>query len=508
MTTSCDSTASYELDLWGKNRSNMAAALATAHASVYERETVVVTLLSDVVTTYLQYLQAVERVTVAKRNIENMIRVQAKVIKRQHIGEGTELEVMQQETALRGAEANLPTLELAQDQQLNRLAYLLGTSPGELKLQGRSMDELTIPEVTPGLPSELLQRRPDIRRAEANMVAANANISMARAKLYPSLTLTADRGWSSSDLVNLMSPGSIFWTLGAKVAQTLFDNGKTNSEIAYYEARWNELIEVYRQSILASLRDVEDALSTIRRFDARNKAQIAMVRAASASYRMSEKSFGLGISDYLTVLETQRTQYNAEDGLIQSRYARYAAAVALFKALGGGTEDEVPSAPIEAKNAEAAAPAAGETLAPPQPAQPPPAVEDGPIPPAPSIAAPASTAIEEKAPPVAEEPPAPPATALPAAALPAPTEVKPASPAPLVIAPAPAARARVLEAPPAPPIPEAAKAPATPTVVEWIRSGVSSDKLKEIEEKAALQKRAKQSPTQPQASGGYDHGAD
>jgi multidrug efflux system outer membrane protein len=343
--------ASYELDLWGKNRSNMAAALATAHASVYERETVVVTLISDVVTTYLQYLQAAERVAVAKRNIENMLRVQAKVIKRQRIGEGTELEVFQQETALRNAEANLPVIELGQDQQLNRLAFLLGTVPGELRLQGRSMDSLVIPEFTPGLPSELLLRRPDIRRAEANLVAANANINMARAKLFPSLTLTADRGWSSSDVFNLLSPGSIAWTLGAKLVQPLFDNGKTNSEITYYEARWNELIEIYRQSIVASLRDVEDALATIRRFDARNKAQIAMVRAARDSYRMSQDSFSIGITDYLTVLETERTQYSAEDGLIQSRYARYAAAVALFKALGGGTEDEPEQIPAAAKDA-------------------------------------------------------------------------------------------------------------------------------------------------------------
>lgn len=336
--------ASYELDLWGKNRSNMASAMATAHASVYERETVVVTLISDVVTTYLQYLQAAERVAVAKRNIENMLRVQAKVIKRQRIGEGTELEVMQQETALHNAEANLPVVELAQDQQLNRLAYLLGTTPGELRLQGRSMDSLTIPEVTPGLPSELLLRRPDIRRAEANLVAANANINMTRAKLFPSLTLTVDRGWSSSDVYNLLSPGSIYWTLGAKLAQTLFDNGKSNSEIAYYEARWNELIELYRQSIVAALRDVEDALAAIKRHDSRNKAQIAMVRTARESYRLSQDSFTIGITDYLTVLETERTQYNAEDGLIQSRYSRYAAAVALFKALGGGTEDDPPPA--------------------------------------------------------------------------------------------------------------------------------------------------------------------
>lgn len=332
--------ASYEVDLWGKNRSAMNAALATAHASVYERETVAVTLVSDVVTTYLQYLQGCERVAVAARNVDNMKRVLAKVTRRQQIGEGTDLEVQQQNSALHNAEATVPILELTRDQMFNRLAFLLGKAPGELKIETRTLDGLAVPEVTPGLPSELLLRRPDVRRAEANLVSANANVGMARAKLFPSLTLTGERGWSSSDLINLTSPGSLYWTMGAKLVQTLFDNGKTNSEIAYYEARWNELIEVYRQSIVASLRDVEDALLTIRYASDRDRAQADMVRSSREAHRLSQESFAIGLIDYLVVLETERTQYNAEDGKIQARHARLAASVALFKALGGGTEDD------------------------------------------------------------------------------------------------------------------------------------------------------------------------
>ncbi|OAN53682.1 hypothetical protein A6A04_13840 [Paramagnetospirillum marisnigri] len=331
---------SYEIDLWGKNRSAMSAALATAQSSVFERETVVVTLVADVVGTYFQYLQSCERAVVAKRNIENMKRVLSKVEHRQRIGEGSELEVYQQATALHNAEAILPVIELTREQQLNRLAYLVGKSATELKLEGRSLDDVMIPEVSEGLPSELLLTRPDIRRAEANLVAANANINLARAKMFPSFTLTGERGWASSDLHNLISPGSIIWTLAGKLAQTIFDNGKSNSEIAYYEARWNELVELYRQSIIASLRDVEDSLANIRYSKERDEAQGLMVGSARKAFTLSQGAFSIGIVDYLTVLETERTQYNAEDIKIQTRYGRLSAAVGLFKALGGSIEPE------------------------------------------------------------------------------------------------------------------------------------------------------------------------
>lgn len=329
---------SYEVDLWGKNRSAMDAAMATAHASVFQREVVALTLIGDVATAYLGYLHAWDRVEVARGNVENMERVLEKVVRRQQVGEGSSLEIQQQNAALANARATLPILELDRDLHFHRLAILVGRAPSELKIEARSLQSLRLPAISPGLPSELLLRRPDIRKAEADLVAANSEIGAASAKLFPSLNLTADLGLASEHLHNFFNPTSLFWTLGAKLAQTLFDNGKTNSEIAYRQARWNEMVETYRKTIVTSFAEVENALASVRHYEERDRRQAEMVVAARAAYALSQRSFTIGVVDYLTVLETERTQYNAEDGMIRARFDRLAAAVALYKALGGGAE--------------------------------------------------------------------------------------------------------------------------------------------------------------------------
>ena len=336
-------TTSYELDLWGKNKSLMDSSLATAQASVFDRETVAMTLVSDVANAYFQYLQGCDRTSVAQANVDNMLRVLEKVKKRRAVGEGSDLEVASQSAMLAQAQSTLPILQLARDQQFHRLALLLGRAPNDLKLACRPLASVAIPAIRPGLPSELLLRRPDIRKAESDMVAANADIRAARAKLYPSITLTGERGFGSKSLINVLSPASMFWSITASLAQTLFDNGMTQSEISYYEARWGELVETYRKTIFSSFRDVEDALSAIEYHSERDASTTARLTHAREAKRLSERSFSVGITDYLTVLETERTQYNAEDELVQSRFARLNAAVSLYKALGGGIEEPLPA---------------------------------------------------------------------------------------------------------------------------------------------------------------------
>lgn len=349
--------ASYEVDLWGKNRSAMEAALATAQASVFNRETVAHTLVADIATSYFQYLQACDRRRVAAANVDNMLRVLAKVKRRREVGEGSDLEVAQQQAMLAQAEATLPILQLGQEQAFNRLALLLGRAPAQVHLECKPLEAVPVPPVRPGVPSEVLLRRPDIRKAEADMVAANADIGKARANLFPSLTLTAERGYGSTELINLMSPTSMFWSLAANLAAPIFDNGRRQAEVAFQEARWGEMVETYRKAIAASLRDVEDALAAMRFTTDREAASIRRLDHARDARRLSERSFAIGTIDYLSVLETERTQYNSEDELIQARFARLSAAVALFKAMGGGLdEDGVPAAAeptrMEAKDAK------------------------------------------------------------------------------------------------------------------------------------------------------------
>ncbi|WP_173977951.1 efflux transporter outer membrane subunit [Magnetospirillum sp. UT-4] len=332
--------ASYEIDLWGKNKSAMEAALATAQASAFDRETVAMTLVADVATTYFTFLQFCDRVVVYNNNVQNMSRVMDKVKRRRDLGEGSDLEVAQQAAIMAQAEATRAILQLGREQQFNRLAVLLGRAPGEFALSCKPLAGLAIPDIRPGIPSELLLRRPDVRKAESDLVSANANINMARAKLFPSLELTGERGYGSSALLNVLSPASLYWSIGASLAQTLFDNGKTDAEIAYYEARFAELVETYRKTIFSSLRDVEDALATVHYAHDRNVSSTERVKFAREARRLSERSFTIGVIDYLTVLDTERTLYDAEDLEVQARLSRLTAAVSLYKALGGGLEDE------------------------------------------------------------------------------------------------------------------------------------------------------------------------
>ncbi len=329
---------SYELDLWGKNRAAMHAALAAAQASIFDRQVVAMTLVADVATSYFQYLAACQRTVVAERNVANMKTVLDKVEHRFAIGEGNRVEVMQQRTIMTQAEASLPPFRTVRDQALDKLAVLLGKAPSDLHLDCADINVVRVPQVAAGLPSELLLRRPDIRKAEANLQAATANIGVARANLLPSFSLTGERGWGSTYLSAMLSPASIYYTVGANIVGTIFDNGKTLSEIDYSKAKRVELIEAYRLAVLSALRDVDDALVAVRDSADQETADLKALDAASQAHSLGTQAYDIGVSDYLTVLETERSNLKAEDDAVVARLGRLLASVSLFKALGGGTD--------------------------------------------------------------------------------------------------------------------------------------------------------------------------
>ncbi len=330
--------ASYEVDLWGKNRMTAASAIAAARASIFDREVVAMTLTADVATAYFQYLSLNDRIVIARHNVDNMKEVLVTVGKRITAGEGSELERAQQRSVLAQAESVEPVLELQKEQAFNRLAILLGRTPESLTLTGRTMAGLSAPVVAPGLPSDLLWRRPDIQRAEAQLIAANADIGTARAKLLPTFGLTGQIGLGSTILKILLSPAGFLYSASANLSQTLFDDGKTASEIAYSEAHFRELVQAYRKAILAALQDVDNALAEVHWTGLQEEAQARSVRYARASYGLSSRAFTVGTTDYLSVLESDRTRYAEEDKNAQARLVRLTASVDLFKALGGGFE--------------------------------------------------------------------------------------------------------------------------------------------------------------------------
>ncbi|MFN3076145.1 MAG: efflux transporter outer membrane subunit [Alphaproteobacteria bacterium] len=329
-------TASYELDLWGKNRWTEENALDNARASIFDREVVALTLVADTVTTFFQYLQAQDRITVTERSIENMTNVLDVVKKRKRIGEGTDVEIEQQKTALFQARAQLAPLVRTREQSLNRLGVLLGEPPGTYRPAGTGMEVLRMPEVPEALPSQLLESRPDIRKAEANLSAADANIGVARAQRLPTFSITGEHGLASAFWATLFQPKAFYYLIAGNAAATLFDNGKISSQIDYSRAVYAERMESYRQSILNALRDVEDALVSVRQTALQEAAQTEAWASAANAYRLSKVAFHIGTADYLTLLETERTQYQTEDAKVQARFDRLSAMVTLFRGLGGG----------------------------------------------------------------------------------------------------------------------------------------------------------------------------
>jgi outer membrane protein, multidrug efflux system len=332
-------TASYEFDLWGKNRASEQSALAGAMANVHDREAIAITLVADLVNTYLQYIEGLDRERVIRQNVANMRAMQDAVRERVRLGESSELELAQQRNVLAQAEATIPPVVLQREHAFDKIAVLLGRAPGTLALRVSTLADLNVPQPAPGLPSDLLLRRPDVRKAEANLIAANANIGVARARMLPSFSLTGERGWGSQLIGTLLTAESIYYTMAASVAATIFDNGKGEADVAFSKAKYAELVEVYQQAILASLRDIDDALIAIRLNADLETAQQEVFQASNDAHKLSSEAFRIGLVDYLNVLETQRTRFQAEDARVQARFGRLAAAVSLFKALGGGMED-------------------------------------------------------------------------------------------------------------------------------------------------------------------------
>ena len=331
-------SASYEVDFWGKTRSAIESAEAALRASEFDRDTVAHTLTAGVATALFQFVALAERVETAKRNLEIARQTLDYAEKQETFGKTSALEAAQQRSNVALIEAQVPALELQRRQALDGLAILAALAPSALAPPRTTLADIPIPFVVPGLPSSLLLRRPDIRKAEASLQAANANIGVARAQIFPAVTLTAERGYSSAHLAQLLEPTSIFWTLGAGIAVTLFDHDKTMGNVRLSEAKKLELAEAYRGAVLAALRDVEDGLAAVRLLAEQEAAQTIAVLAAREAQRLASVRYKEGAVDYLAVLEAQRTLLQAEDGAIQTRLARLNAVVGLFKALGGGIE--------------------------------------------------------------------------------------------------------------------------------------------------------------------------
>jgi multidrug efflux system outer membrane protein len=329
-------SASYELDFWGKNRALRAAARATALASRYDKETVALTVVSSVASTYFQVLEFRDRLQVARDNLANGDKVLHGLQLEQTAGIATGLDVAQQETAVALLRAAIPPLQQQFRQAVNALAVLLGKTPESIDVDTGTLNALTTPQVVDGLPSALLARRPDVAESEQQLISANADITVARAALFPSIQLTADGGYASSALASLINPASRIWDLSAGLTQPIFHGGALRGQVVFSHARYRELLSAYHKTVISAFSNVESALVAAHQTQEQQLRQQDAVNKARRAFQFAQTQMSAGTVNILTVLNTENALFSAQDELVQIQYLHLQSMVDLYTALGGG----------------------------------------------------------------------------------------------------------------------------------------------------------------------------
>jgi outer membrane protein, multidrug efflux system len=339
--------ASYEIDFWGKNRAALRAAEETAVASRFDREVVGLSTVASAANTYFEILATQDRLRADNDNLVSANRILKLIKQRSAAGTASDLDVAQQESAVETQQAAIPPLRQTLEQDRAALAVLMARSPEHVRIRGGSLHSISLPRVTPGLPSELLTQRPDIREAEANLAAADANVYNARAQFLPSITLTGEGGYQSAVLKTLVEPNSAIYSIAGGLTQPIFEGGQLFGNLDYQKARREELLQDYRKAAISAFADVENALSNIRETAERARLEAQVVASSRRAYNISEQRLREGTIDLVTLLQTQQTLFTAEDTLAQAQLAHAQAIVGLYQALGGGW---LPK-PVEAADA-------------------------------------------------------------------------------------------------------------------------------------------------------------
>jgi multidrug efflux system outer membrane protein len=332
--------AAWELDIFGGNRRAIEAADAEIEAAEERRRDILVVVLSEVALNYTELRAAQQRLAIAQRNIEAQRDTVRLTRARFEAGLNSELDTIRAESLLATTQSQVPLLEEEIQRDMHRLAVLLGSEPTALKAELDAVAPIPAAptEIPVGLPSELLQRRPDIRAAERTLAAQTARIGVAVADLYPKFTLTGslsglDSGFGFLDSANRT------WSIGPGVSWPIFDAGRIRANIEVQNARQEEALRGYEQSILLALEDVENGLLGFAKEQQRRAALARAVEANARAVRLANERYLQGLEDFLTVLDAQQRQYQSEDQLVQSEGFVMLNLISLYKALGGGWED-------------------------------------------------------------------------------------------------------------------------------------------------------------------------
>lgn len=321
---------SYEVDLWGKNRNTAAAAKYRANATAFDRDALQLVVSSDTANLYTQILSLNERIRIAEYNLKNAEEVLRIIEARYSAGGTSGLEVSQQRVAVNGFRATVATLDEQRTSNLNALAIVLGQAPQNLQPPGETFTSLKLPEVNLTPPAELLTARPDIASAEAQLRAANADIGAARAAFFPSLTLSVD----SAIAAGFSGPAAAATTFANSILAPIFTGGKLTGNLENVTARQKELAAQYQKTVLVAFQEVEDALAALKSNNEQALLARQSVTESQNAYNIAKARFDAGAIDYLTLLETQRSLYQAQDNQIAVNEAQLQAFVQLRKALG------------------------------------------------------------------------------------------------------------------------------------------------------------------------------
>ena len=340
-------TASYILDFWGKNRATLAASEESATASRYNREVVTLTTMATVANTYFTILAAQDQLRVTRENLAAAERI-LNLIKTQFAGgTASQLDVSQQEALVATQRANIPPLEVTRDQNIAALAVLVGRAPANFSVRGGSTRRIVVPRVTPGLPSELLYQRPDIRQAEAMLAGSNFSVEAARAAFFPQIQLTGTTGLQSTALASLFTPGAWFYTMTASLTQPLFDGFLLESQLKQAKGLQLQDLQTYRKAVISAFSDVEKALIGLQQFTLEERLQNDAVTASRKAFEVAETQLRGGTVNLITVLQAEQTLFTAESTLVQVRLSKLLAASSLFQALGGGWTPQGTLASVE-----------------------------------------------------------------------------------------------------------------------------------------------------------------
>ncbi|HEX3664513.1 MAG TPA: efflux transporter outer membrane subunit [Rhizomicrobium sp.] len=329
-------TGTYALDIWGLAQSNLRAASENLKSSRFAQQEVALTTTASVAETYLDVLALREEIATIEQNIQAANRILTITKAQVTNGVASQLDFAQQEATVEAQIAALPPLRESEREARFALAVLLARPPEGFDVKAQNLSGLKSPIVAPGLPSELLERRPDVAEAEANLASAHASVDAARAAFFPQISLSTAGGVGSPVINTLFSASSEEWSLGANLLQTIFDGGKLIGESDLQKSIQQGLISTYRKTVLTAFQGVEASLGQVSNFGEEQAALEKEVAASANAFRISELQYREGIVALLTVLQAQQTLFTAENQLIQVKLSHLQAEVGLYQALGGG----------------------------------------------------------------------------------------------------------------------------------------------------------------------------